>query len=105
MIPDIPQHKKEEQAALAEALRRYRRAGGKITKLPGLGMPGKDTPTWNGRTAKALRSITRARNSGLRKMTAAAQAKRAATATAAAKRRNKQVLREEWTELDKDNAA
>ena len=103
MIPDIPQHKKEEQAALAEALRRYRRAGGKITKLPGLGMPGRDTPMWNGRTAEALRSITRARNNGLRKMPAAAQAKRAATA--AAKRRNKQVLREEWTELDKDNAA
>lgn len=103
MIPDIPQHKKEEQAALAAALRKHQRAGGKITKLPGLGMPGKDTPMWNGRTVEALQSITRARNNGLRKISAAAKAKRAATA--ATKRRNKQVLREDWTELDKDNAA
>lgn len=103
MIPDIPQHKKQEQRALAAARRKYQRTGGKITRLPGVGAQGKDLPTWNGRDSRELSGITRARNNGLKKMQAAAAEHR--RISAAVKKRNQQVLRTEWTELNEDDAA
>lgn len=102
MIPDIPRHKKDEQDALAAARRRFQRAGGKITRLPGFGLQSKDLGTWNGRSSQELAGTTRARNNGLRKMSAAASEQR--RISAAAKKRNQQALRAEWTELDGKSA-
>ena len=81
MIPDIPQHKKDEHDELAAARRRFQRNGGKIKKLPALGVKGNASAHWNGRISQELASVARSRNK-------------------ANKKRNQQALRTEWTELD-----
>lgn len=93
-----PELKEEERKELAAARRRYLRRGGKITKLPAFGAPGKEAIKWNGREVEQLQAITRARNAA-RKKAIAATAKPAATSKAK-KQRNQQELRKDWTELD-----